>query len=641
MIRKKKKVFYKLFLKTDNKSLCENKSKFSRQTFIVAAVYFVFLLIILKLLFLQFNYKNINERGNNIFHKQSTEKQERGTIFDRNGNVLAMSIKKYTLYADAKMLKDIKKTKEILKSFNIFFNPSHEKMIKKRKSYIPIKSNIDAKTLAEIKKKLTEKDIQGIGFEVYYIRLYPEQSLAAHILGKTDSKENGIYGIEKVCNAQLTGENIKRQQYTIGGRKIFSDYSSEKDFDHSNDITLTIDRKLQFILEDEMEKGFQQTNAKHAAAIIQNPNNGEILAMVSLPAYNPNFPVKDLEVLKNVAISDLNEPGSTFKIIAFAAVLQEKLFKLTDKVNCENGKMRIAGRTIRDDHGKHKFLTVKEILENSSNVGTAKLALKLGEKNFYEYIRKFGFDSLTGIELTGEAKGILKPINLWTKGSLPTISFGQELSVTAIQTISAYSVIANGGTLLKPKIIKAVGPRKYNFGETVRQDVISADTAQKVRTALLGVVENGTGKAAKVKGYSVGGKTGTAQKYDRALKQYSKKHYMASFCGMIPAMKPELVILVIFDEPEGKNYYASSIAAPVFSKIAERAAKYLNISPDEEVSSEDKNKAVVKKENKKTNKNAVKKTSKKNKNRNIAKEKKNAAKKTAGKRKNKKTLRQK
>ncbi|MBQ3834051.1 MAG: penicillin-binding protein 2 [Elusimicrobia bacterium] len=539
----------------------------------------MFLIIIVRLLSLQIiNYSNINKYSNNIVHKQATEKQKRGLILDRNGNILAMSIKKYSLYLDAKMLQDVAKTEKILNGFDVFFEPRHYEQIKQKKSYIPIKQNIDERTALEI----IAKNIPGVGLESSYTRLYPEQRLAAHVIGKTDSKEKGTYGIEKFCDSQLTGENIKRQQYTVGNKKVFSDYLEDKNYNASNDVRLTIDRKLQFIAEEELKEGVKRTKSKKAIAIIQNPNNGDILAMVSLPNYNPNEPVKKLEYLNNAAISDINEPGSTFKLIILSAVLEEGICKLSDRIDCEGGKFKYAGRVIRDDHGKAKYLTVKQIMEQSSNVGTAKLALKLGEDKFYEYIRLFGFNSQTGIELTGEAKGMLRPIERWTKGSLPTLSFGQELSVTAIQTLSAYSAIANGGTLLKPRIIKSIGDKEYNSREPVRR-VVSEETALKVRGVLEAVVKDGTGKSAKIAGYSVGGKTGTAQKYDKTIKSYSKKHYMASFCGMIPAKKPELVILVIFDEPDEKNYYAASVAAPVFAKIAERAVEYLKIPCDEQV----------------------------------------------------------
>lgn len=576
MIKKKKKIFNYYFFEYDNKKKKTKKTFFSRQSFVVFVLYFLFFIIIAKLAYLQiFDYSNLNKYANNVVYKQSTEKQKRGAILDRNGNVLAMSVKRYTLYLDAKMIKDFKKTEEFLKKFNILLDSSHQKSIKQKKSYIPVKNNISEQIALEIEAA----KIEGVGLEATYTRVYPERKLAAHIIGKVNSQENGTYGIEKFCNEQLIGENIKRNQYRIGGKKVFSDSLSDKDYDTSNDVKLTIDRKLQFIVEEELENGLKKTKSKKAVAIIQNPHNGEILAMASLPTYNPNEPVKDLNALKNGAISNAAEPGSTFKIVVLSAVLEEGLFKLSDKVNCENGKMKVAGQIIKD-HDKQKIITVKQILEYSSNIGTAKLALKLGEEKFYKYIRMFGFNSMTGIELTGEEKGLLAPTDKWSKRSLHTISFGQEMFATPLQTISAFSTIANDGILLKPRIIKAIGEKQYDSPEMVRR-VVSPDTAYKVRQALEGVIKNGTGKSARVPGYSVGGKTGTAQKFDMLIKKYSKKHYMASFCGMIPAMNPEIVILVIFDEPSGADYYASSVAAPVFAKIAGRTMEYLKIEPEQ------------------------------------------------------------
>ena len=576
MIKKKKKIFNYSFFNHTVKKKKSTKSFFSRQNFIIFIIYFLFLTIIAKLAYLQiFDYYNLNKYANNVVYKESTEKQKRGSILDRNGNVLAMSVKRYKLYLDAKMIKDLKEIEDFLKKFNITLDSLHKELIKQKKSYIPVQNNLSEQTALEIESA----KIEGIGLESTYSRVYPEKKLAAHVIGKVNSQEIGTYGIEKFCNNQLTGENIKRSQYKIGGKKVFSDSLSDKNYDTANDIKLTIDRKLQFIVEEELENGLKKTKSKKAVAIIQNPHNGEILAMASLPTYNPNEPVKDLNALKNGAISNAAEPGSTFKIVIVSAVLEEGLFKLYDKVNCENGKMKVAGQIIRD-HDKQKIITVKQILEYSSNIGTAKLALKLGEEKFYKYIRLFGFNSMTGIELTGEEKGLLATTDRWSKRSLHTISFGQEMFATPLQTVNAFSTIANGGVLLKPRIIKSIGEKQYDSPEPVRR-VIDQDTAYKVRQALEGVIKNGTGKSAKISGYSVGGKTGTAQKFDMQLKKYSKKHYMASFCGMIPAMNPEIVILVIFDEPGSADYYASSVAAPVFAKIAERATEYLKITPDQ------------------------------------------------------------
>ncbi len=591
----------------------------TRQIIIVGALFLLFTLIVLKLINLQiFQHSNKDQFIQSTVYKENEELQQRGFIFDRNKNVLAMSVKTYTLSVDAKMMPDIKAIENLLAKYNIHFSSSNYKAIEAKKRYIPIQSNISEITILQIKEdianerkkirarirqlkkdiKLHKKDTEKreqyraelneikedkyicLKIEGKYKRIYPEKELAAHVIGKVNSENIGTNGIEKFCNEQLNGEKIKRQKMVINNYKsVFLDSVSEKDIEQSNDVILTIDRNLQFIAEEELEKGLIRTKSKKGVAIIQNPHNGEILAMASLPKYNPEEKIAKQEYLINNAIGFSAEPGSTFKIVILSTVLDQGIFKLTDKVYCENGNFKIFGQTIHDHDGQ-KTITVQQILEQSSNVGTSKLALKTDNNVFYNYIRNFGFNSRTGIELTGEEKGILSPVNKWSKISPCSLSFGQELFVTPLQTIGAYSTVANGGTLLKPKIIKAIADKEFTETEVVRKHVISEDTAYKVRQALRGVVVNGTGKSARVPGYSAGGKTGTAQKFDQQLRKYSKKNYMASFCGMLPAMNPEIVILVIYDEPYGDEYYASTVAAPVFSKIAQRAAEYLKIEPD-------------------------------------------------------------
>ncbi len=591
----------------------------TRQKIVVGILSILFTLIIIKLINLQiFQHSNKDQFIQSTVYKESEELQQRGFIFDRNKNILAMSVKTYTLSIDAKMMPDIKAVENLLSKYDIHLSSSNYKSIELKKRYIPIQSNISEITILQIKQDIAEerkkiraqikklkKDIKAykkdpakkeqclaelkeiqedkfvcLKIESKYKRVYPEKELAAHVIGKVNSENVGTNGIEKFCDEQLNGENIKRQKMVINNYKsVFLDSLSKKDIEQSNDVILTIDRKLQFIAEEELEKGLIRTKSKRGVAIIQNPHNGEILAMASLPTYDPGAKVAKQEYLNNNAIGFSAEPGSTFKIVILSTVLDQGIFKLTDKVYCENGNFKIFGATIHD-HDKQKTITVQQILEQSSNVGTSKLALKTDNEVFYNYIRNFGFNSRTGIELTGEEKGILAPVNKWSKISPCSLSFGQELFVTPLQTIGAYSTIANGGTLLKPKIIKAIADKEYAETEVVRKNVVSEDTAYKVRQALRGVVVDGTGKSAKVPGYSVGGKTGTAQKFDQQLRKYSKKNYMASFCGMLPAMNPEIVILVVYDEPYGDEYYASTVAAPVFSKIAQRAAEYLGIEPD-------------------------------------------------------------
>lgn len=584
---------------------------------VVFFIYIPFIIIIIKLIDLQiFQHLNKDEYVQKVVYKETEEVQQRGVIFDRNNNVLAASIKIYNIALDAKMIEDLNLIKKLLSKYDINISSANLKSIEERDSHIPIKKNIPENIILKIKediskgRKQAKKEIDKIKKEKKkykkdkdklkelneklekakrdkfvcikinsnYKRSYPENTLAACVIGKINSAGVGIGGIEYSCNEQLNGEKIKRKQYKINEYgNVYLDTLPEEDIEESKNIVLTIDRKLQFIVEDELKKGLNKTKTKKCVAIIQNPHNGEILAMAAFPNFNPNEPVLKQEYLRNGAIYNSEEPGSTFKIVILSAVIEEHLFNLNSKINCERGYFKYAGKPITD-HEKQGIITVQQILERSSNVGTAKLAIKLGEEKFYTYIKNFGFDSRTGIDLPGEQSGFLSPIKQWSKRSLPTISFGQEMSATPLQTVSAYSVIANGGILLKPKIIKSIGNEKYENTQVVRR-VISKDTAYKVRLALKGVVENGTGKFAKIKGYTVGGKTGTAQKYDKQKKQYSTKHYMASFCGMIPALNPEVVILVIYDEPDG-DYYASSVVAPIFSKIAKRVVEYMQIKPD-------------------------------------------------------------
>jgi len=564
------------------KSLKKNNNDglIKRKVIVVSLILLFVCLIIIKLFYLQIiKHSSTGNYVNKIVNIKSIQKPRRGFIFDRNGNLLASSIRKYIVFLDGKMIKnkDIEKVRNFLKEYNIEINDNHIEKIKKGKSsYIPIAKGIDETIVLDIQKHL----IDGIGFEQQYIRQYPEGRLASHIIGKTDFEGIGTAGIEGYCNGILSGEEIVYKKYTIGNKKIFAEEIQDDENINGKDICLTIDRRLQFILEQELKEALKKTKSSKAVGIIENPNNGEILAMASIPDFDPNGKIKSNEELKNNAVSLVIEPGSTFKIVVLSACLEEKKLKPTDKINCENGKFKVADGYIRD-HEKQKIISVARAIEVSSNIGSAKMAMVLESKLFYEYIKKFGFNSKSGIDLNGEEKGLLKEVKNWSGRSLHTISFGQEISTTPLQIINAFCAIANGGTLLKPKIIKSIDNEDLPEKNIVRT-VISEETASKVRKILKGVIDNGTGKSAKVDGYSVAGKTGTAQKRDPKTGKYSTEHYYASFCGMIPADKPEIVILVALDEPSG-SYYAASVVAPVFNKIAQRALDYLKIPMDEPV----------------------------------------------------------
>jgi cell division protein FtsI (penicillin-binding protein 3) len=582
-----------------------NKKRINRKTVLVLAILAVFFLLFAKLAYVQiFLHSKINKAVKRMVNRKNIEISKRGDILDSRGKILASSVEKYTVFLDPKIIENFDRVKSILSRNGIKVK---EKSLREfgKTSYVPVAFNIDADVVNRIKNE----KLKGVGIESRYLRQYPEGRLLAHILGITGSDGNGLEGIEKICNKSLSGHNVMTKAIRDGNGRIIQNDFIDKTKIRGQNVKLSIDRNVQFIAEQELRRAFKKYKAKKAICIIQNPKTEKILAMVTLPDFNSSDKIKDLEVLRNSAISDIYEPGSTFKIVAAAAALELKKVKFTDSFYLENGKYKIAGHTVKDSHKTSSSASLSEIMEQSSNIGMIKIAQKLGSEDFYRYIRKFGFCSLTGIDLPGEAKGLLADVKNWNALSLPTISFGQGIGVTGLQTINAFSAIANDGVLMKPSVIENIekadpeatstesaivmhrvaGTKEKTDNEKVEsvfeskeiRRVVSAETARIVKKLLKNVVDSGTGRSAKISGYTVGGKTGTAQKVDPVLKTYSTKHYTASFCGMVPAMEPEIVILIIVDEPKGSSYYASSVVSPVFASIAKRTVEYLGIKKDD------------------------------------------------------------
>ena len=581
-----------------------NKKRIDRKAVLVFIILTVFFILFAKLVYVQiFLHSKISCAVRRMVDRENIEVPRRGDILDSKGKILASSIKKYIVFLDPKIIKDFDRVKSVLAENGIKIKEEDLSELGKT-SYVPVAFNIDAYVVDRIKNE----KLKGIGFESKYIRQYPEGRLLAHILGITGSDGNGLEGIEKICNESLSGDTVMTKTIRDGRGRIIQNELVDMTKICGQDIMLSIDSNVQFIAEQELRKAFDEYKAKKAICIVQDPKTGNILAMVSLPDFDSSDKIRDIRVLRNSAISDIYEPGSTFKIVAAAAALELGEIKFTDSFYLENGGYKIAGHTIKDDHKISGSASLSKIMEQSSNIGMVKIAQKLGSENFYGYIRKFGFCSLTGIDLPGEAKGILMDVKKWNALSLPTISFGQGIGITALQLINAFSAIANDGVLMKPSVIQniketdaeAVSDKRAAFSLVVRnaektddgttvsvfdskkiRRVVSVETAQMVKKLLKNVVDFGTGKSAKVPGYTIGGKTGTAQKVDPAIKTYSTKYYAASFCGMLPDMNPKIVILVVIDEPKGSSYYAASVASPVFAKIAKRIAEYLGIKKDD------------------------------------------------------------
>jgi cell division protein FtsI (penicillin-binding protein 3) len=561
-----------------------NGKRVTRKTALTLMVLVIFFLLFAKLVYVQILlHDKISQSVSKMVSRENTESSKRGDILDSQDKVLATSVKQYSVFLDTKIIEDFNKVKSILLKNGIKIK---EKKISdfNNTSYAQVAFNISSDTVDKIKNE----KLKGIGFESKYIRKYPQGRFLSHVLGIIDCDGNGLEGIEKICNEFLCGNSVITKIHRDGYGRIIRDKLVDQSKICGQNIKLSIDNNIQFIVEQELRKAFEKYKAKKAVCIAQDPQTGGIVAMACLPDFDSSDRIKDTSVLRNSAISDIYEPGSTFKIVPIAAALEMGKVKLSDTFYLENGRLKIAGHTIRDDHRIEERASLSRVIEMSSNIGMVKIAWKLGNESFYEYIRKFGFYSMTGIDLTGEAKGILMDIKNWNALTLPTISFGQGIGVTAIQMVNAFSAIANDGLLLKPYVIQEIEKSKLedetdansSKSKEIRR-VVSVQTARAIKKLLKSVVDTGTGKSAKIDGYTVGGKTGTAQKVDPTTKTYSTRYYNASFCGMVPAMDPKIVILVIVDEPKGGSYYASSVASPVFANIAKRTAEYLGIKKDD------------------------------------------------------------
>jgi cell division protein FtsI/penicillin-binding protein 2 len=397
-------------------------------------------------------------------------------------------------------------------------------------------------------------------------------SLASHILGYVDNDYRGVNGISKSFNEVLKGKDGFRMVERDAMGEIISISETEtRQSQPGDDIYLTIDKRYQIIVEEELKSSLKQTKGESATCILMDPNTGEILAMTNIGDYDPNYYWKygDFE-RKNRAITDSYEPGSTFKAFTFAALFEEQLCNETEKINTENGVYKYKNNYIRDSH-KYDWLNVRGVFEQSSNIGTAKLVQRISDEEYYQYVRSFGFGTYTSITLPGEVTGKLVDISQWKSQTKTYMSFGYNISVTPIQLTSAFSAIVNGGILYQPQIVKKLIDKNGNVvsenSPIVVRRVISEKTSEKMRDIMQGVVDHGTGKQAKIDSIAVGGKTGTSKLVVNG--KYSNDQYYSSFVGFYPVEKPKIVCYVLIAKPKGE-YYGGLVSAPVFKNIIKR-----------------------------------------------------------------------
>ncbi|MFL6583118.1 MAG: peptidoglycan D,D-transpeptidase FtsI family protein [Chthoniobacterales bacterium] len=512
---------------------------------------------------------------------------DRGAIVDANGEVLAHNVPGETIVADATHINNREALVPLLAN-ELKLAPAEvrEKLAGERR-YIVIARQVPESAAVALRDKLRSQNLRGVYFERDSTRIYPNGSMLCHVIGFTDFDHKGIQGVEASMEQYLHGEDGYRYiEHNRAGQEIVVYRGQERTSRNGYEVHLTVDLNLQNIVENELDAAIREFNPQKATVILMRPQTGEVLAIANRPTFDINERADARpEEMKNRAIIDMMEPGSTFKIVTAAAALNERKVRPDTTIFCENGLWNFGGRPLHD-HKAYGELSVTDILVHSSNIGAAKLALSIGDAKFYEYIRRFGFGERTGIELPGEIPGLIRPPQQWSKISITRIPMGHEVGVTPLQMCTAMATIANGGKLVTPRVVKSVtspdGKIISNFEPVVVRQVITPETARQVATALRGVVsDRGTAAAAVVPGFTIAGKTGTAQKPD-PHGGYEEGKYVVSFSGFLPADNPQFVGLVVLDDAKTKTpeqNYGGLVAGPIFSRIAEKAARYLDLEP--------------------------------------------------------------
>jgi cell division protein FtsI (penicillin-binding protein 3) len=504
----------------------------------------------------------------------------RGSIYDRNGNELAVSIEVDSLYAVPKEIDDPIGTAAFLSEILEVPSPSLETRLDSDRSFTWIERKLSARQVARIKAG----QFKGLYFTKESKRFYPKRELASHVLGFVNLDDEGGSGLEYRFDDEVGGNPGKVVVSTDARGRSF--HRLEQPPTTGSNLTTTIDQNIQYIVEKELMATVRRTRAVGMSVIVMDPGNGEILAMANYPQFNPNEYGKYPQInFRNRAISDMYEPGSTFKVVTAAAALEENLTNLEEEIDCQMGSIVLFGHRIHD-HKPFGVLTVREILQFSSDVGIIKLGLRLGDQRFASYIDRLGFGKRSGVDLPAEARGLTKPASQWSRVSVGAISMGQEIAATPLQVVNLISSVGNGGILYTPFVVdKIENPIAGTIEQSSPQGrrVMSPETARRMQDALREVVVAGTATAAQIPGYSVAGKTGTAQKFDPTTGTYSLTKHVASFAGYAPATSPVVSAIIVIDEPQGGDH-GGTVAAPVFKNIVEQILRYRSISPDSPVS---------------------------------------------------------
>jgi cell division protein FtsI (penicillin-binding protein 3) len=519
-------------------------------------------------------------RGQQQHLQESIVLPKRGAVIDRTGEPLALSMESQSVFVRPRRIQDADAvSRKLAEVLNLRVSELREKVISK-KPFVWIKRQISS---SEAEKMQTLK-FEGVGMQHEPNRYYPQGQLAGQLIGFVGRDSEGLEGLELKYNEYMRGETGSAvAERDAHGRRVLVQGIEGLQVPPGGDIHLTLDTAIQHMAEKELEASILKYRAKVGVAIIVEPYTGEVLALANYPAFNPNlYNKQSADQRRNRAVADSFEPGSTFKTVLAAAALEEGIVGKDDLFYCEMGKFPYAGRIINDTH-PHAWLSFSKILQVSSNIGFTKVADKLKKERYFKYIEKFGFGRVTGLDVPGEAPGLVRRPETWAAIDLATHAFGQGISATPMQMVMAYAAIANGGFLMRPYVTRrVVSPQGQvlleNQPHVVRR-VISEKTAKQLTSMLSEVTEEGgTGMMANIEGFAVAGKTGTAQKADPVHGGYSAKKRVASFVGFVPANAPRLVALVLIDEPE-VNVYGGVVAAPVFRNVAQGALRRLAVAP--------------------------------------------------------------
>lgn len=540
--------------------------------------------ILVRLFFLQvLHAAELTAKADRQHQKTVTVEGGRGTIVDRQGKILAVNMDVPSVFGIPTSLNNPAGVAHDLARVLHVRPDDIERKLKQERHFVWIARKLDP----EQGRRLEALSLDGIGIVLEGRRFYPNGALLSHVLGFAGMDGQGLEGLERRYDAYLSGEKqfVVLQRDALG-RTVFPKGISERVPVPGHTLTLTIDEFAQYVAEKELDEAVTAARAKGGMTIVMEPKTGAVLAMALSPKFDPNaMSGMSSDRWRNRIITDAYEPGSTMKVVVAAAALEEGVMKPDSLIYGENGRMEIA-RTVIHDHEKSGWITFAEVIQKSSNIGAAKIAMQLEEARLYRYVKAFGFGEKSDIDLPGEMAGLMKEPKAWGRRSLASIAMGQEIGVTPLQLVTAISAVANGGSLMRPYVVSeirdAAGHLVARVEPQVRRRPISSATARTLTDILEGVVTIGTGRKAAVPGYRVAGKTGTAQKIDPRTGAYSSSLLVGSFVGYVPAEDPRLAIVVVIDEPKAEAW-GGVVAAPVFRRIAEQVLPHLGVSPQEPI----------------------------------------------------------